>query len=85
MTTGFVSPDFLNLGIGPFAPRGALAFAPRAALLPVSTVGTVFTKVRRNQSPQLVSIIRLPLSSATNGQAFSNASTPGQLPNPYTG
>ena len=41
---GYVFPDFLNLGIAPPAPRGALAVAPRAKLVPAFTLGDLFTR-----------------------------------------
>jgi hypothetical protein len=78
-------PDFFNLGIGPYAPRGALAFAPRAGFCPVGTYGTPFTRVRRNQSPMLINTYLLPLSQAIPGQAWQTLRSNPLIPNPYTG
>ncbi len=85
MRTRFVLPDFLNLGVGPFAPRGAMGVAPRAAMLPAGTIGQVFSFVRVNRSPQLVNTYLLPLTGMVQGQAFSNAPTNPLSPNPYSG
>jgi hypothetical protein len=82
-----VYPDFLNLGLAPAAPRGALGVAPRAALRPIgmTSIGPAYTRMVRGFEPQLLMGYLLPFQLAYPGPAFQANYLTGLIPNPYTG
>lgn len=82
-----VYPDFLNLGLAPPAPRGALGVAPRAALRPIgmTSIGPAYTRMTRGFEPQLLMAYLLPLRQAWAGPAFQAPYNTGLVPNPYKG
>lgn len=84
---GYVLPDFLNLGIAPPAPRGALAVAPRAKLVPaddlLSLLSRAFTRIPGACSPLLLPSYFYPLGEAWAGPAFTPPLQTPLTPNPY--
>lgn len=81
---GFSLPDFLNVGIAPPAPRGAMALAPRAGFMPVATLHG-YQWHPKAFTPLLLPAYVLPFTQAIPGLAVF----PGQvftplIPNPYT-
>jgi len=84
---GVVYPDFLNLGLAPPPPRGALAVAPRAALRPVgfASIGPCYTRLNRACEPQVLYAYLLAMSQAWAGPAYQATQLTPLIPNPYTG
>lgn len=80
---GIVEPDFLNLGVAPPAPQGALRFAPRLKFVPQFTLGDPFIKIPRPSNPLVLGFYLLPASGAVQGWPFVSPFTNGLLPNPY--
>ena len=79
---GFNLPDFLNLGVARPPPRGALAVAPRVALVPAFTLHDFIMTPRAN-TPLLLQGYVLPFAQLTSGTTFvPNQRTP-LIPNPY--
>jgi hypothetical protein len=80
----FVLPDFLNLGVAPPTPRGALAFAPRAKLCPpFQFPGEPFPRVPRPTNALVWGIYTLPLAGQFAGFPFVTGQTNALIPNPY--
>lgn len=79
----FSLPDFLNLGIAPPPPRGAMAVAPRAALHPAFTIHDTFSRIPRAFTPLVLQAYLLPFGSAIPGNAYYLPTFSPLLPNPY--
>jgi hypothetical protein len=81
----FVWPDFLNLGVAPPAPRGAMGLAPRIKLVPQFTTGDPFPRIPHPTNGLVFGIYALPLTQAIAGIPFESDETNELLPNPYVG
>lgn len=79
---GFSFPDFLNLGLAPRSPRGAMAIAPRAAMVPLFTLHDLF-KLPRATTPLLTQMYLLPLGTNAQGGVYQLSQRTPLLPNPY--
>lgn len=81
---GYSLPDFLNLGIAPPPPRGALAVAPRAALVPAFTIHDAYPRMNRAFSSLLLQTYLLPVGNNVNGISLQLSQAMPLIPNPYS-
>lgn len=82
MAERFVWPDFLNLGMAPRKNFSPNEVAPRAALMPATTIHDPFTRIPRAFTPLVMYAYLLPVQLLTQPQ-FQATQFTHLLPNPY--
>lgn len=80
---GYSFPDFLNLGLAPPPPRGALAVAPRVAFNNPFTLHDYF-RTTRAFTPLLLPSYFLPMGPMVQGDPFTPITFTPLIPNPYS-